>query len=322
MGRRVLVIGGSGFVGHAVVRRLASAGDQIWVLNRGSRPLAEVTQLTADRNDAARVTEAIAGLDFDLAIDTVCYTPDQAETMLAVLGGRVARYLLVSSVAVYLDPTAGPPTEIAPAGGPAAWGDYGRDKYRSEQVAEAAAGSFDAVTVVRPPYILGPGNNLDRERWFWARQLSGRTILLPGVGEVPVQFIHEDDLASAIDILGSDAPAGYSVYNTADAQVLTHASLATLLAEVAGVEDRQATAGDAAGGRDPRDWFPFRDFPCLGDPAKLLAETDWRPGGALRERFRETFVALGAERLRVHPIDTTVEDEVLARLRNWGQSQL
>ncbi len=314
MGRRVLVIGGSGFVGHAVVRRLVAAGDEVWVLNRGSRPLAEATQLTADRDDPAEVAAALAGHRFDLAIDTVCYRPWQAETMLAALDGRAQRYLLVSSVAVYLDPAAEPPTEAAPAGGPPAWGDYGRDKHRSEQVAEAVAGRFDAVTAVRPPYILGPGNNLDRERWFWARRLAGRTIVLPGAGEVPVQFIHEDDLASAIDVLGSEAPPGYSVYNTADAQVLTHSALTTLLADVAGAEDRQVAAGDAAGGRDPRDWFPFRDYPCLGDPARIMAETDWRPGGSLHERFRETFVALGADRLRAHPIDTAVEDEILTRL--------
>jgi nucleoside-diphosphate-sugar epimerase len=314
MGRRVLVIGGSGFVGHAVVRRLAAVGDDIWVLNRGSCLLPEATQLTADRDDPAEVAAALDGHAFDLAIDTVCYTPAQAEAMLAVLDGRVPRYLLISSVAVYTQPTGKPPGETHPGGGPPIWGDYGRNKAGAEEVAARAAAHFDAVTVVRPPYVFGPGNKHDRERWFWARQLTGRTVVLPGAGDARAQFIHEDDLASAIDILGSAATAGYQVYNTADARVLTLSRVATLLAEVAGVDDRQVTAGAAAGGRDPLSWFPFRDYPCLGDPARIMAETSWRPDGSLRDRFKQTFAALGAERLRSHLVDTAIEDEILARL--------
>ncbi|MDP6706386.1 MAG: NAD-dependent epimerase/dehydratase family protein [Alphaproteobacteria bacterium] len=314
MGRRVLVIGGSGFIGHAVVRRLAAAGDEIWVLNRGSRPLPEATQLTADRDDPAQVAAALDGHAFDLAIDTVCYTPVQVEAILAALDGRTPRYLVISSVAVYTRPTSAPPGEAHPGGGPPIWGDYGRNKAGVEEATSRAAGRFEAVTVVRPPYVFGPGNKHDRERWFWARQLAGRTVLLPGAGDAPVQFIHEDDLAAAIDVLGSAAAAGYQIYNTADAQVLTLSQLATLLAGVAGVEDRQVAAGPAAGDRDPLSWFPFRDYPCLGDPARIMAETSWRPDGSLDDRFKETFEALGADRLRSHPIDTAIEDEILARL--------
>jgi nucleoside-diphosphate-sugar epimerase len=314
MARRVLVIGGSGFVGYAVVRRFAETGDQIWVLNRGSRRLSEATQLIADRNDPAEFAAAVGALDFDLAVDTVCYTAEQAEIAFALLAGRAGRYLLISSVAVYSEPTSQPPKESDPAGGSPAWGKYGPDKARAEAVAADAASRFDAITVVRPPYVLGPGNKRDRERWFWARQLAARTALLPGAGDAPVQFIDVGDLASAIDILGSEAPAGYRVYNTADPEVLTFSSLATLLAEVAGARDRQVLAGTADGGRDPLRWFPFRDYPCLGDPTRLMAETGWRPGGSLRQRFAETFEALGLDYLRSQPMDTTVEDEILARL--------
>ena len=113
----ILVIGGSGFVGHAIVRALLAEGHGLSLLNRGSRPVAGTIQLTADRNDPSALASALGDRRFDAVVDTNCYTPQQAGMLVEALGGRVATAVVVTSVAVYADNVRQPPTETEPTGG-------------------------------------------------------------------------------------------------------------------------------------------------------------------------------------------------------------
>ncbi|RJT28510.1 NAD-dependent epimerase/dehydratase family protein [Mesorhizobium waimense] len=139
---RTLVIGGSGFVGHAVVRALVAEGHAVSVLNRRTRPLIGVEQLIADRNDAKAVTSALLDREFDCVIDTNAYTGEQARIMVTALAGRVTRAAVISSAAVYSDGAATPAREIAPAGGGSAWAEYGRGKVEVEEVYREARFPF------------------------------------------------------------------------------------------------------------------------------------------------------------------------------------
>ena len=134
----ILVIGGSGFVGHAIVRALLAEGRSLSLLNRGSRPIAGTVQLTADRNDPSALASALGDRRFDAVVDTNCYTPQQAGMLVEALGGRVATAVVITSVAVYADNVRQPPTETEPTGGAAAWADYGRGKTEVEHVYAAA----------------------------------------------------------------------------------------------------------------------------------------------------------------------------------------
>ncbi|MEZ0170867.1 NAD-dependent epimerase/dehydratase family protein [Microvirga sp. TS319] len=310
---RALVIGGSGFVGRAIVRRLQEQGCQVTVLNRGSRPIAGTRQLIADRNDPVAVGETVKNQAFEVVIDTNCYRPDQALILAEALRGRAPRLVMISSAAVYANKARRPPSETEPVGGASVWGDYGRDKSHAEDV-YADADHFDRVVFVRPPYIFGPGNNLDRETWFWSRQCAGTPILLPGEGTTQAQFIHEDDLAEAVEGLAFGPGHGIEAFNVADPQVLTLSELATMLAEAAGVPDRQIRAGSAASGLPARSWFPFRDYPCLADPGRLMS-TGWRPAASLAIRFAETHKSLSRSDLIPPPVISETEQQIVCKLR-------
>lgn len=303
--RHVLVIGGSGFVGHAIVRTLLARGHEVTVLNRGSKPVAGTAQLIADRNDAEAVEDALLARAFDVIVDTNCYTGEQAAIMIAATEGKVRRALVISSAAVYGNNAKMPPTEDEPIGGATVWSPYGQNKTKVED-AYRAARQFGSCVIVRPPYVFGPGNNFERERWVWARQLNDRPVLIPGNGRSRVQFLHEDDLGDAVEMLGCGMRMGFEVFNVADRQIVSLSELVSMLAWIAGCEDRQFPVGDKADGAAARSWFPFRDYPVLTDPTRLLEETGWTPSLSLAERFEETFAALSADELRasMKPNDT------------------
>ena len=307
----VLVIGGTGFVGSAVVRHCLVKQHAVTLLNRGSRRIEGAHQLVADRNDGEALSAALHGERFDVVIDTNCYTPAQARGLIDVITGSAPRVVAISSASVYADAAFQPPRESEPIGGASVWGDYGRDKSAMEDVYRASAARFDYCGLVRPPYIFGPGNSSDRETWFWTRQLRGEAVILPGDGETQAHFVHADDLAAAIEMLARGQRRGLDIFNVADPRALRFSELASLLAQVAGAEDLQWAAGDLARDIPARAWFPFRDYPCLTDPAKLLAETDWRPAASLKDRFAETFSAYDPTALRAGFRPTPAEQALI-----------
>jgi len=203
-----------------------------------------------------------------------------------VLGGQATNLLMISSAAVYADDASQPPSEDQPLGGARAWGDYGRDKFQAERV--FLESPFEHVSILRLPYIFGPGNNLDRERWFWSRLLAGKPIILPRDGDAAVQFVHGDDLGAAVCLLVDQNQRERAIFNIADREILSLSGLTTMLAEVAGVRDLQIKLGEKFSNVPARKWFPFRDYPCLAEPSRLYAK-GWTPHSSLRARFAETF---------------------------------
>ena len=309
----VLVTGGTLFVSAAIVRHFQSLGAAVTVLNRGSRPVPGVRQVTADRNDVDGVRRALSGCHFDLVIDATCYLPEQATTLLAALNEKCARLVMISSASVYVEHPDLPPREDAEAGGATVWGDYGRDEARSEAVYLESASAFDTMVILRPPYIFGPNNVADRETWFWGRFMNGLPVVLPGDGATQVQFIHEDDLARAVEIVGQKS-VGFQTYNVADPSVWTLSELSTKLANAAGLPDIQVCAASHAADFTARAWFPFRDYPCILDPTRLMQETAWFPAQSLEPHFAETYAQrIMQDRIPV-PSPTDVERELWQRL--------
>ncbi len=308
----LLIVGGTGFVGRAVVEAALARGHDVTLLNRGSQRIEGTGQLLADRDRPEQMMTALAGASFDAVLDTNCYTGAQAHALIAALGQRTPRAIVISSAAVYADDAAQPPDETQPTGGASVWGAYGADKSAAEQ-AYGQAG-FAHCVLLRPPYIFGSGNSGDRETWFWTRHLAEKPVLLPGDGLTQCQFIHQDDLAQLILMLAQSERGGTDIFNVADPQTLSFAELSSLLSAVAGVPDHQIAVGHAAEGLAPRSWFPFRDNPCLTPPEHLRTELGWSPQAGLVQRFAETFRACSREDLQQAYAPTEAEKILLARL--------
>jgi 2'-hydroxyisoflavone reductase len=198
---RLLVLGGTEFVGRAVVQAALARGDQVTVFNRGhTEPPAEVTALRGDRVAAG----GLAALDdgsWDVVVDTWSAAPFAVQDTARLLAGRVQHYAYISSRSVHVYPPAaqlaedGPVVKSAPdAGRNGEAVEYAEAKRGGEL---AAIESFrDRALLVRAGLILGPHENIGRLPWWLRRMARGGVVLAPGPRDLDLQYIDARDLAS------------------------------------------------------------------------------------------------------------------------------
>ena len=212
----LLVLGGTGFIGPHLVRHAVSRGHRVTIFTRGRRdaPLpASVIRLKGDRNGDLKSLE---GKKWDAVVDDSATNPDWVRQSTALLKGNVGRYLFTSSTGVYypylsrgLDETGPVRLDLADPKDESA--KYGVAKAKCEQQVQTSFG--DHGVVVRPTYIVGPGDTSDRFPYWPQRLMRGGEVLVPGRRDDPVQFIDVRDLAEFMVHLLEDARGG--VYNVA-----------------------------------------------------------------------------------------------------------
>lgn len=195
----LLVLGGTRFVGRAVVMDALFRNWNVTVLNRGrsgSLP-PEVTQLTADRTDAGALEQALDGRSFGMVIDTWAGSPRVVQTAANLLVGKTDRYGYVSSLSVYAEgrPPGGDETWATVEGDPSAesTGDYAADKRGGEL---AALEAFPDAVLARAGMILGPWENVGRLPWWLNRFARGGRVVAPGRPDRPWQLVDVRDLAA------------------------------------------------------------------------------------------------------------------------------
>ncbi len=239
---KVLVIGGTLFIGKRLVDELLKGGHEVAVLHR--KPKHElgrrVENIMADRNDADSLREALYGRRFEVVFDNVYdwergTTAAQVEATMRLLGDRISRYVFLSSVAAYgdglnhkeSDPLA-PDYHIDP---------YVRHKATTERMLFRmhVTTGFPLVTF-RPPFVYGPGNPYYREQFFWDRLRAGRPIIIPGDGHRLMQFVYVNDLVQAMVRAMVEPRAEGEAFNIGDPKPLTQAELVERLAKVANLE--------------------------------------------------------------------------------------
>ncbi|WP_314139923.1 NAD-dependent epimerase/dehydratase family protein [uncultured Plantibacter sp.] len=210
--KRLLVLGGTEFVGRAVVDEAVAAGWEVTVFHRGtnrSSPSDAVSVLHGDRTlpgglDALRVGS------WDLAVDTWSWAPVAVRDAAALLADRVGSYVYVSSRSVYADPLPAGASEDAPVVDGSAhdegFADYARAKRGGELAAVQAFG--DRVVLARAGLILGPHENIGRLPWWLARIAEGGAVLAPGAASDPIQYIDARDLAAFLLTAGSTGASG------------------------------------------------------------------------------------------------------------------
>ena len=193
---RVLILGGSGFVGRAVAEEAVRRGDAVTVFNRGRREQpAGVRVLVGDRwaadGLAADGLAALSGGEWDAVVDTWSAEGAAVRRSAGLLRGRAGVYVYVSSRSVYAWGGQVPVTEDAPLVAADEPG-YAGDKLRGE----LGAAAFDGpVLVARAGLILGPYEDVGRLPWWLRRLERGGPTLAPGPRDLPVQFVDVRDLA-------------------------------------------------------------------------------------------------------------------------------
>jgi nucleoside-diphosphate-sugar epimerase len=245
---KLLVVGGTRFVGVHLTWRLLLAGHEVTLLNRGTRadPFGNrVERLYADRSTAA-FSDAVAGRSYNVVVDFACMTATDARLAVDALGGRIGHYVMISSGQVYLVRVGCPrpareadydgPVMHAPNGGDdlAAW-QYGVWKREAEDV---LGESTLPTTVLRLPMVNGERDDRRRiESYLW-RLLDGGPILLPDGGVLPMRHVYGDDVARAVvGLLGHEKVLGQA-YNLAGPETPTLRELVEMLAAIVGANPR------------------------------------------------------------------------------------
>jgi 2'-hydroxyisoflavone reductase len=196
---RLLVLGGTEFVGRALVEEGLNRGWDVSTFNRGTNPpLPGVTSLTGDRTTPPGLTALTPGSEWDIVADTWSWAPSAVRDTARALTDRVGRYVYISTSSVYRYPTAAGSDENAPlvdaSPDDETFADYARAKAGAELAVTDAFG--ERALLARPGLILGPHENIGRLPWWLLRAARGGRILAPGAPDAGIQYIDARDLAS------------------------------------------------------------------------------------------------------------------------------
>jgi 2'-hydroxyisoflavone reductase len=238
----VLVIGGTLFIGPALVEELIKKGHDVAVLHRKPRHdfRRRVENIVADRNDPEAMREALSTRRFDVVFDNVYdwdrgTTAEQVEATVRACGDRLERYIFLSSVAAYGDGLNHKESDpLAPDYHPIP---YVRHKATTERLLfRMHARRGLPVVTVRPPFIYGPGNPFYREQFFWDRLRAGRPVVIPGDGHRLMQFVYLNDVVQTMVRAMEEPRAEGEAFNVGDPKPITQVELVERLAATVNVE--------------------------------------------------------------------------------------
>jgi 2'-hydroxyisoflavone reductase len=230
-GLNILILGGTGFIGPDEVQTAMARGHTVTLFNRGRTEkrkggmFPDVEKLYGNRDPEKRADdddpaspkglESLKGRSWDVVIDNSGYVPRIARASAELLAPNVKQYLFISTVSVYAKhdtPNADETAELATMADPtveamgAQYENYGALKVLCEQAVEKAMPG--RATIVRPGFIVGPGDPTDRFTYWPVRVDRGGEVLVPGTPEDPVQIIDARDLGDWVISLAESNTTG------------------------------------------------------------------------------------------------------------------
>lgn len=232
---KVLVIGGTQFIGRHVVQKLLNARHSVTLFNRAKTApdlFPELKKIRADRQSSEIHKLAELRQDWDAVIDLCAYYPKDVESLTSLLKGRAGRYILCSTMSVYQASDADGPTPIIDEDSPlhtcsqaessdTAMKTYGPRKAECERVAFHQQSDGIPVVALRPCVVYGAFDHTDRfAYWIW-RASRDKPFLLPDDGLTIVRRTYAPDLAQAFESAVSSEIALGKSYNIAETDPLS-----------------------------------------------------------------------------------------------------
>ncbi|MFB9907611.1 NAD-dependent epimerase/dehydratase family protein [Allokutzneria oryzae] len=238
---RILVLGGTSFVGRTIVEDALRTGAEVTLFSRGrtgSELFPDVPRLVGDRDTGDY--DALRDGTWDAVVDVSGYVPRHVGQAMDALGDRVGRYLFISSHAVYaredVEPGSDETAPLRPEVRDTEELDdatYGPLKVACEN--DVAARYGRRATIVRPGKVAGPHDPSEMFTYWVRRAAQGGRVALPGRPEQPVQVIDSRDLARLVVRLVRDERDG--VFNAVGpAEPTTLGGLIETCARVAGTQ--------------------------------------------------------------------------------------
>lgn len=307
---RILIMGGTRFIGVYLTQILVEQGHEVVLFNRGNRPtpVEGVKQIHGDRTDSTQLQEKLSQEQFDAIFDNNGRELSDTQPLVEIFKDRVQHFVYMSSAGVYLKSDQLPHVE----------GDVVDPKSRHKGKHETEAylmAQQVPFTSIRPTYIYGPQNYNDLEAWFFDRIVRDRPISIPGNGMHITQFGHCQDLASAMALILGNQQAIGQIYNVSGDRYVTFDGLARACTEAAGksldslkivhYDPKQFDFGK-------RKAFPMRVQHFFADVHKAKIELNWQPKydllSGLKDSFQNDYLASGRDKAEV---DFSVDDEIL-----------
>lgn len=307
---RVLVIGGTRFIGVYLTKLLIEQGHEVVLFNRGNRPapVEGVPTIVGDRTDPNSLKTQLAGETFDAIFDNNGRELSDTQPLVELFGDKLQHFVYVSSAGVYLKSDQMPHIE-GDAVDPKS---RHKGKFETEAYLQAQGVPF---TSVRPVYIYGPQNYNPLEAWFFDRVVRDRPIPIPGNGMHLTQLGHVQDLAAAMAaVLGNETAIG-QIYNISGEKAVTFDGLARACAAAASKDPDSLKIVHY----DPKAFdfgkakaFPMRVQHFFTAIDKAQAELGWAPTydlvAGLRDSFQNDYLASGADKAA---IDFALDDKIL-----------
>lgn len=268
----VLIMGGTQFVSEACAKYFIKAGYVVDIFTRGMHEVKYSgyrEHLKGDRHSQKVLDQALSGREYEIVIDISVYTKDDVELLFnSIDKASLKHYIFCSSGSVYKESKL-LLNEKAARGFNDNWGDYGYRKMEAEDfLVNAYRQNQYPVTIFRPTYIYGEGNNLYREAYLYDRIMSGQAIPIP-MGDNLNQFIHIEDLLKTFEsVIGNSRVIG-NAYNLTHTDCVTWKELVKTAQQVLDKETDIIEIDYNALGLEVRSFFPFRNVTYILSIEKL-----------------------------------------------------
>ena len=296
-GVKILVMGGTRFVGKPLVAQLQEQGHALTLFTRGRNPVpAGVEHLSGDRSTSEGLA-ALQGRHFDVIVDSSGRTLDDSRAVIERTGAPSHRFVYVSSAGVYADSELWPLHETSPSDPQSRHS----GKLDTEAWLQAEKIPF---TSFRPTYIVGAGNYNPVESWFFDRIVHGHPVPLPGDGSTITQLGHVNDLARAMALsIGVDAAAN-RIYNCSSVQGISFRGLVAAAARACGKDPDvvEIRSFDPSGlDKKARKAFPLRLAHFLTDVTRVQRELAWTPQYDVEKAMADSYANDYAKRMPTSP---------------------
>jgi nucleoside-diphosphate-sugar epimerase len=225
---QVLIIGGTGLISRGIVKHLLARGADVTIFNRAQRentlPV-DVKRLTGDRNQFEDFERQFAATRFDVVIDMICFTPEQAASDMRAFRGCCKQFIFCSTVCTY--GVKMPPQVLVDESFPQEpISGYGRNKLACERIFRRAHDErLFQLTIIRPSSTYGAGapliDNLEPDAVAWDRIERGQPVLCAGDGLGLWQSTHRDDCGKLFAYAALNPRTYGQDYNATRDEVLT-----------------------------------------------------------------------------------------------------
>lgn len=255
---KILITGGTTFISRFTAEYFVRSGNDVTVLNRGSREQVKGTELI--KCDRTQLNNTLIGKHFDVILDITAYTEEHIRILLDS-GVTFSDYVLISSSAVYPETNPQPFTEEQVCGYNSIWGDYGINKLKAEQ---CLLSRVPDAYILRPPYFYGVYENLYREAFPFDCALQDRKFYIPENGDMKLQFFNVYDLCRFIEILLKICPKN-RIFNVGNKETVTVKEWVGMCYKAAG---RKALFVSVDRAVNQRDYFCFYNYEYILDVSK------------------------------------------------------